>query len=115
MRKAPAQYELGFSTTNRHHADFGGKTSVDAARIAVEDFGGKVLGKPIEIVTADHQNKPDVATGIARRWEEKCEASFYVGQWHLLRRNIAKARPLLKAASRTCPEISSSTKLPSLS
>jgi len=50
------------------YADFGGKTSVEAARMAVEDFGGKVLGKPIEIVTADHQNKADVASAIARRW-----------------------------------------------
>jgi len=50
------------------YADFGGKTSVDAARMAVEDFGGKVLGKPIEIVSADHQNKPDVAATIARKW-----------------------------------------------
>jgi branched-chain amino acid transport system substrate-binding protein len=50
------------------YADFGGKTSVDAARIAVEDVGGKVLGKPIEIIIGDHQNKPDVASAIARRW-----------------------------------------------
>jgi branched-chain amino acid transport system substrate-binding protein len=50
------------------YADFGGKWSVEAAKMAVEDFGGKVLDKPIEIVTADHQNKPDVATGIARKW-----------------------------------------------
>ena len=50
------------------YADFGGKTSVDAARMAVEDFGGKVLGKSIEIVVGDHQNKPDVASGLARRW-----------------------------------------------
>src|SRR6266699_598893 len=50
------------------YADFGGKTSVDAARMAVEDVGGKVLGKPIEILIGDHQNKPDVASGIARRW-----------------------------------------------
>jgi len=50
------------------YADFGGKTSVDAARMAVEDFGGKVLGKPIEIVSADHQNKPDVAATTARKW-----------------------------------------------
>src|SRR6266481_9183144 len=42
------------------YADFGGKTSVDAARMAVEDVGGKVLGKPIEIIVGDHQNKPDV-------------------------------------------------------
>ena len=47
------------------YADFGGKTSVEAARMAVEDVGGKVLGKPIEIISGDHQNKPDVASGIA--------------------------------------------------
>jgi branched-chain amino acid transport system substrate-binding protein len=57
------------------YADFGGKTSVDAARMAVEDFGGKVLGKSIEIVAADHQNKPDVASAIARRWFEVDDVS----------------------------------------
>jgi branched-chain amino acid transport system substrate-binding protein len=50
------------------YADFGGKTSVDAARMAAEDFGGKVRGKSIEIIIGDHQNKPDVASAIARRW-----------------------------------------------
>ncbi|MGE0749110.1 MAG: ABC transporter substrate-binding protein [Variibacter sp.] len=50
------------------YADFGGKWSVEAAKMAVEDFGGKVLDKPVEIVAADHQNKPDIATGIARKW-----------------------------------------------
>jgi branched-chain amino acid transport system substrate-binding protein len=50
------------------YADFGGKTSVDAARMAVEDVGGKILGKSIEIIIGDHQNKPDVASAIARRW-----------------------------------------------
>jgi branched-chain amino acid transport system substrate-binding protein len=50
------------------YADFGGKTSVDAARMAAEDFGGKVIGKSIEIIIGDHQNKPDVASAIARRW-----------------------------------------------
>lgn len=50
------------------YSDFGGSTSVIAARMAVEDFGGKVLGKPIEIVSADHQNKPDVGSAIARQW-----------------------------------------------
>ena len=50
------------------YADFGGKTSVDAARMAVEDVGGKVLGKSIEIIIGDHQNKPDVASAITRRW-----------------------------------------------
>jgi branched-chain amino acid transport system substrate-binding protein len=50
------------------YADFGGKTSVDAARMAVEAVGGKVLGRPIEIIIGDHQNKPDVASALARRW-----------------------------------------------
>ena len=50
------------------YADFGGKTSVDAARMAVDDVGGKVLGKSIEIIIGDHQNKPDVASALVRRW-----------------------------------------------
>ncbi|UTD26326.1 ABC transporter substrate-binding protein [Bradyrhizobium sp. WD16] len=50
------------------YADYGGKWSVEAARMAIEDFGGDVLGKKIELVTADHQNKPDLAVSIARKW-----------------------------------------------
>lgn len=50
------------------YADFGGKWSVEAAKMAVEDFGGKVQGAPIEIISADHQNKPDIASNIARQW-----------------------------------------------
>src|SRR6201984_731897 len=50
------------------YADYGGKYSLEAAHMAVEDFGGEVLGKKIEIVTADHQNKTDLAVAIARRW-----------------------------------------------
>jgi branched-chain amino acid transport system substrate-binding protein len=49
-------------------ADFDGKDSVEAAKMAVEDFGGSVLGQKIELVDADHQNKLDVATAIVRRW-----------------------------------------------
>ena len=50
------------------YADFGGKNSVEAAKMALEDFGGTVLDAPIEIVSADHQNKPDIASNIARQW-----------------------------------------------
>jgi branched-chain amino acid transport system substrate-binding protein len=50
------------------YADYGGKYSIEAAKMAVEDFGGEVLGRKVELVTADHQNKPDLATAIARRW-----------------------------------------------
>ncbi|WP_203560928.1 ABC transporter substrate-binding protein [Jiella pacifica] len=50
------------------YADFGGKWSVAAAEMAAEDFGGTVLDKPIQIINADHQNKPDIASNIAREW-----------------------------------------------
>jgi branched-chain amino acid transport system substrate-binding protein len=50
------------------YADFGGRYSYEAALMAVEDFGGTVLDMPIEVLTADHQNKPDVASNIARQW-----------------------------------------------
>lgn len=49
-------------------SDESGEGAVTAVKMAVEDFGGKVLGKPVEVVVADHQNKPDVASGIARHW-----------------------------------------------
>src|SRR6266702_3507686 len=49
------------------YADYGGKYSVEAARMAIEDFGGEVLGKKIEMITADHQNKPDLAALVRRR------------------------------------------------
>jgi branched-chain amino acid transport system substrate-binding protein len=39
------------------YADYGGKWSFEAAKMAVEDFGGEVLGKKIEVISADHQNK----------------------------------------------------------
>ena len=45
-----------------------GEGSIEATRMAVEDFGGKVAGKPIEIIHADHQNKTDIGAAIARRW-----------------------------------------------
>jgi branched-chain amino acid transport system substrate-binding protein len=49
-------------------ADVGGRGSVLAARMAVADFGGTVLGKPIELRDADHQHKVDIASSIAREW-----------------------------------------------
>src|ERR1700689_1810154 len=52
------------------YADLTGMGSVHATRMAVEDYGGKVLGRPIEVIFADHQNKPDVGANIARQWIE---------------------------------------------
>lgn len=53
------------------YADITGEGSVAAARMAIEDFGGKVLGKPIDLVYADHQNKADIAANKAREWFDK--------------------------------------------
>ena len=50
------------------YADISGQGSAEAARMAIADFGGTVNGKKIELITADHQNKPDVGGAIARQW-----------------------------------------------
>ncbi|MGQ9367082.1 ABC transporter substrate-binding protein [Azospirillum sp. ST 5-10] len=51
-------------------SDMNGPGSLEAATMAAEDFGGTVLGKPIQVVGADHLHKADVGSGIARRWIE---------------------------------------------
>ncbi|MFG1265882.1 ABC transporter substrate-binding protein [Xanthobacter aminoxidans] len=63
------------------YADLQGPGDVVAARMAVEDFGGKVLGKPVEVVAGDLQHKVDVRSTIARRWydQEKVDAIFGLG------------------------------------
>jgi len=62
------------------YSDIGGPGSVVAARMAVEDFGAAKKGMKVEIVSADHQNKPDVGSGIARQWYDvdKVDAIFDV-------------------------------------
>ena len=60
------------------YSDLAGQGSVVAAQMAIEDFGGKLNGMPIEIVSADHQNKADIASSIARKWydTEQVDAIF---------------------------------------
>jgi branched-chain amino acid transport system substrate-binding protein len=55
-----------------------GQGSVTAAQMAVDDFGGKVLGKPISVIVGDHQNKPDIGGGIARRWYDTEQVDLIV-------------------------------------
>jgi branched-chain amino acid transport system substrate-binding protein len=55
-----------------------GPGSVAAAEMAVADFGGNVLGKPITVISADHQLKPDVAAGIAREWYDRGQVDLIV-------------------------------------
>jgi branched-chain amino acid transport system substrate-binding protein len=61
------------------YADLGGPGSVTAARMAAEDAGGKVLGQPVEIVAADHQNKADIGANIARQWFDEGKVDMAVG------------------------------------
>jgi branched-chain amino acid transport system substrate-binding protein len=58
------------------YADITGKGAVAAAQMAIDEFGGKVLGMPIELVYADHQNKADIGAAVARKWfdTEKVDA-----------------------------------------
>ena len=53
------------------YADSTGRGSVIAAEMAVKDFGGTLDGKPIEVVFADHQNKPDIGSNVARQWYDR--------------------------------------------
>ncbi|MGH6766430.1 MAG: ABC transporter substrate-binding protein, partial [Bradyrhizobium sp.] len=55
-----------------------GQGSVTAAQMAVDDFGGKVLGKPISVIVGDHQLKPDVGSAIARRWYDTEQVDLIV-------------------------------------
>src|ERR1041385_8467252 len=47
-----------------------GQGSVTSAQMAIDDFGGKVRGKAITIIVGDHQLKPDIGGGLARRWDD---------------------------------------------
>ena len=61
------------------YADLGGLGSVVAARMAIEDAGGKVLGKPIELLAADHQSKADIGASIARQWFDADGVDMAIG------------------------------------
>jgi branched-chain amino acid transport system substrate-binding protein len=61
------------------YADLGGLGSVVAARMAVEDAGGTVLGKPVDVVAADHQNKADIGAAIARHWFDAEKVDLAIG------------------------------------
>jgi branched-chain amino acid transport system substrate-binding protein len=64
------------------YSDNTGPGDLLAVRMAVADFGGTVLGKPIEVVSADMQNKVDVGVGIARRWYEQDQVDLIIGIPH---------------------------------
>ena len=66
---AQEKVKIGFVTDmSSLYADVEGKGGAAAIQMAIDDFGGKVLGQPIELLTADHQNKPDIAASKGREW-----------------------------------------------
>jgi branched-chain amino acid transport system substrate-binding protein len=61
------------------YADLDGPAGAEMVKWAAQDFGGKVLGRPIEVLSADHQNKADVASSKAREWMDKDGLSMLIG------------------------------------
>ncbi len=72
--------KIGFITDmSSLYADIDGPAGGEMIKWAAQDFGGKVLGRPIEVLTADHQNKADVASSKAREWIDKDGLSMLIG------------------------------------
>ena len=72
--------KIGFITDmSGLYADIDGPAGGEMIKWAAQDFGGKVLGRPIEVLTADHQNKADVASSKAREWIDKDGLSMLIG------------------------------------
>ncbi|MDB5947369.1 MAG: extracellular ligand-binding receptor [Ramlibacter sp.] len=71
---------IGFITDMASlYADIDGPAGVEMVKWAVQDFGGKVLNRPVEVVSADHQNKADVASSKAREWMDKDNLAMLIG------------------------------------
>jgi branched-chain amino acid transport system substrate-binding protein len=71
---------IGFITDmSSLYADIDGPAGAEMVKMAVQDFGGKVLGRNIEVLTADHQNKADVASAKAREWIDKDALAMLMG------------------------------------
>lgn len=67
--QAQEKVKIGFVTDmSSLYADVEGKNAAIAMQMAIDDFGGKALGQPIELISADHQNKADIAASKAREW-----------------------------------------------
>ena len=69
--RAQAPLKIGvLSDFSSVYSDIGGQGNLEATKLAVEEFGGTMFGKPIEVISADPQNKADIAASIARKWYE---------------------------------------------
>jgi branched-chain amino acid transport system substrate-binding protein len=61
------------------YSDISGTGSIEAVKMAIDDFGGKALGKPIQFLSADHQNKPDVGGSKFREWADQNGLTVLLG------------------------------------
>jgi len=79
-QNAQGPVRIGFITDmSSLYADIDGPAGGEMIKMAVQDFGGKVLGRPIEVLIADHQNKADVASSKAREWIDKDGLAMLIG------------------------------------
>ncbi len=77
---AQEKVKIGFITDmSSLYSDVEGKGGATAIQMAIDDFGGKVLGQPIEMMSADHQNKPDIAASKAREWIDTAGVTMIFG------------------------------------
>src|SRR5437868_6721749 len=77
---AQEKVRIGFLTDmSSAYADLDGKNGAMAIQMAIDDFGGKVNGQPVELIAADHQNKADVASSKAREWMDTQNVSMLLG------------------------------------
>ncbi|EUC21233.1 hypothetical protein PMI06_009389 [Burkholderia sp. BT03] len=75
-----ATVKIGYITDlSGLYADIDGQGGLEAIRMAIADFGGKVNGKPVELVYADHQNKADIAASRAREWIDRDGVNVIIG------------------------------------
>jgi len=78
--QAQDKVRIGFLTDmSSAYADLDGKNGAMAIQMAIDDFGGKVNGLPIELISADHQNKADIAASKAREWIDTQNVSMLLG------------------------------------
>ena len=80
------------------YADVIGQGGVEAAKMAIDDFGGSVLGNKIELLTSDHQNKPDVGAQKFREWADRDGVTMILGGSNtgvsLAMNNVAKEKKI---------------------
>ena len=90
-------FKIGMTTDmSSAYSDLTGKGSAVAVQMAIDDFGGTILGKKIELLVADHQMKPSVGSSIITQWFDKEGVSVVVG-WQAPPRPWRR-RPLPKSA-----------------